>query len=92
MLINPFVELVLALQKRCAVFVLILFGSCLVAATTAQAGTIIDPAGDFRVFDPANANSYAGPNNPGLDVLSANVILNLNNQTLTITSTMAGPI
>jgi len=60
--------------------------------TTAQAGPITDPANDFRAFDPANPNSFAGPKNPGLDVLSANVILDLNLQTLTFTSTMAGPI
>jgi hypothetical protein len=91
MLLNPFVES----QVRMATstfLVLIVFGYGLLASTTAHAESIIDPAGDFRVFDPGNPNSFAGPNNPGLDVLSANVILNLNLQTLTITSTMAGPI
>jgi hypothetical protein len=93
---------VFVLQKRCApfaksllrsipLFVLVVFVAVL-SNTTAWAESIIDPANDFRTFDPTNANSYAGPNNPGLDVLSANVILNLNLQTLTITSTMAGPI
>src|SRR5262245_45446105 len=72
--------------------VLLVFVSCLLVSKTAQAETIIDPPNDFRTFDPGNPNSYAGPQNPGLDVLSANVILNLNLQTLTITSTMAGPI
>ena len=81
----------LALAKI-AFFVLIVLASGLLLSTTAQAESITDPQGDFRVFDPLNPNSYAGPNNPGLDVLSANVILNLNNQTITITSTMAGPI
>jgi hypothetical protein len=70
----------------------IVFFVLIALSATAHAESIIDPQGDFRVFDPLNPNSYAGPNNPGLDVLSANVILNLNNQTITITSTMAGPI
>ena len=94
---------VLALKKRCTAFakflirntaysVLIVFGAGLLANTTAQAGPITDPPNDFRAFDPGNPNSYAGPNNPGLDVLSANVILDLNLQILTFTSTMAGPI
>ena len=78
--------------RHIAYFVLLLFGCGLLATTEIQAGPITDPANDFRAFDPGNPNSYAGPNNPGLDVLSANVILNLNLQTLTITSTMAGPI
>jgi len=97
------IQLALALKKRriafakfltrnIAFFVLIVFGSALLANTPVQAGPISDPANDFRVFDPGNPNSYAGPKNPGLDVLSANVILNLNLQTLTITSTMSGPI
>ena len=73
-------------------FVLLLFGCGFLATTEVQAGPISDAANDFRSFDPNNPNSYAGPNNPGLDVLSANVILNLDLQTLTITSTMAGPI
>jgi len=75
-----------------SLFVLIVIGFSLLASTTVQAGPITDPANDFRIFDPGNPNSYAGPKNPGLDVLSANVILNLNLQTITITSTMAGPI
>jgi len=93
---------VLDLKKRCTAFakslirntaysVLVVFGAVLLA-TTAQAGPITDPANDFRAFDPANPNSFAGPKNPGLDVLSANVILDLNLQILTFTSTMAGPI
>jgi len=80
------------LIRNFAYFVLIVLGSGILANTPVQAGPITDPANDFRVFDPNNANSYAGPKNPGLDVLSANVILNLNLQTLTITSTMSGPI
>jgi hypothetical protein len=94
---------VLALEKCCTAFakflirntaysVLIVFAAGLLANTTAQAGPITDPANDFRAFDAGNPNSYAGPNNPGLDVLSANVILDLNLQILTFTSTMAGPI
>jgi len=56
------------------------------------ASPIIDPAGDLRTFDPANPNSYAGPQNPALDVLSAEVILDSVTQTLTFTSTMGGPL
>ena len=94
---------VLAFKKCCTAFakflirntaysLLIVFGAGLLAHTTAQAGPITDSANDFRAFDPGNPNSYAGPHNPGLDVLSANVILDLNLQILTFTSTMAGPI
>jgi hypothetical protein len=56
------------------------------------ASPITDPAGDLRTFDPANPNSYAGPANPALDVLSAEVILDSVTQTLTFTSTMGGAI
>ena len=56
------------------------------------ASPIIDPAGDLRTFDPGNPNSYAGPANPALDVLSAEVILNSVTQTLTFIQTMAGPL
>ena len=80
------------LIRNIAYCVMIVFGSDLLAGRALQAGPINDPANDFRTFDPGNPNSYAGPKNPGLDVLSANVILNLNVQTLTFTSTMAGPI
>ena len=79
------------LIRNSACLVLV-FGYGLLANTTVHAESITDPANDFRVFDSGNPSSYAGPNNPGLDVLSANVILNLNLQTLTFTSTMAGPI
>ena len=81
------------LIRNAACLVLIVFSYGLLANTAVQAaGPITDPANDFRVFDPGNPSSYAGPNNPGLDVLSAEVILNLNLQTLTFTSTMSGPI
>jgi len=80
------------LIRRIASLALIVIGSILLANTVVHAGPILDPANDFRTFDPSNPSSYAGPNNPGLDVLSANVILDLSQQTLTITSTMAGPI
>ena len=80
------------LIRNVAYFVLVVFGYGLPAITAVQAVPITDPANDFRVFDPGNPSSYAGPKNPGLDVLSANAILNLNLQTLTITFTMAGPI
>jgi hypothetical protein len=80
------------LIRRIASSALIVIGSILLANTVVHAGPILDPANDFRTFNPSDPNSYAGPNNPGLDVLSANVILDLSLQTLTITSTMAGPI
>jgi hypothetical protein len=80
------------LLRDAACLVLIVFSYALLANTVVQAGPITDPANDFRVFVSGDPSSYAGPNNPGLDVLSANVILNLNLQTLTFTSTMAGPI
>lgn len=64
----------------------------LLTSTIVQAGPIVDPANDLRKFDPNDANSYAGPPNPGLDVLTANVILDPVHSTLTFTSTMAGPI
>jgi hypothetical protein len=67
-------------------------GAGLPANAALQVGPISDPANDFRQFDPGDPNSYAGPPNPGLDVLSANVILNLSQNTLTFTSTMAGPL
>src|SRR4051794_41899029 len=67
-------------------------GAVLSANMAAVAGGITDPAGDFRPFDPNDPNSFTGPHNPGLDVLSANVILNTIDGTLTFTSTMAGPI
>src|SRR5262245_15301346 len=85
-------QLALALKKRrtvfakflirnIAYFALIVFASGLLGNTAVQAGPITDPLNDFRAFDPNNPNSYAGPKNPGLDVLSANVILDLNLQT-----------
>src|SRR4051812_20870510 len=61
-------------------------------ASVVQAGPVFDPAGDLRKFDPNVASSYAGPANPALDVLSAQVILDPFKNTLTFTSTMAGPI
>src|SRR4051812_29553687 len=70
----------------------LVLGACLAASTAARADLIVDPANDFRQFNAADSNSYAGPNNPGLDVLSANVIYDVNRGTLTITATMAGPI
>jgi len=81
-----------SLMRRCRLLVLIGIGSGFLASTHAQAGPITDPLNDLRQFVLGDPNSYAGPNNPGLDVLSANVFLNPTLQTLTITSTMAGPI
>src|SRR4051794_27296042 len=73
-------------------FLALIIGAGLAANTALRAGPVMDPANDFRQFDPNVASSYAGPPNPGLDVLSANVILDLSRDTLTFTSTMAGPI
>ena len=70
----------------------LLIGTGLSANTGLQAGMILDAANDFRKFDPNVPGSYAGPPNPALDVLSADVILDLSKNTLTFTSTMAGPI
>jgi len=81
-----------SVRSRVACLVVIVFGFSLLPSPAHAAGPISDPANDFRVFNSGDPNSYAGPHNPGLDVLSANVILNLNTQTLTFTSTMAGPI
>jgi hypothetical protein len=67
-------------------------GAVLVAVPNLLAAPIIDPAGDLRTFNPSDPNSYAGPANPALDVLSAEVFLDMINGTLTFTSTMAGPL
>jgi hypothetical protein len=64
----------------------------LVARPDLLASPIIDPAGDLRTFDPGNPNSYAGPPNAALDVLTAEVFLDLIAGTLTFTSTMNGPL
>ena len=73
--------------------------AALVAAVVLVAGSgialaepIFDPAGDLRTFDPNNPNSYAGPANSALDVLSAQVILDSVTQTLTFMQTMNGPL
>jgi hypothetical protein len=70
----------------------LIIGAGLSANTVLLAGPVLDPANDFRKFDPAVAGSFSGVANPALDVLSANVILDLTKGTLTFTSTMAGPI
>src|SRR3954451_9291536 len=60
------------------------------AALPANAALLVGP-----VLDPANDKTpsyYAEPPLAGLDVLSANVIFNPSLNTLTFTSTMAGPI
>jgi hypothetical protein len=54
-------------------------------------GPVTDAAGDFRVDD-GTPNGYLGPNNPALDVLTANVIYDPVAATLTFTAKMAGPI
>ena len=69
---------------------LIIGASC--ASTAVPAASVIDPPNDLRTFDPNNTNSYAGPANSALDVLSVNVILNPGQNTLTFMQTMAGPI
>ena len=69
-----------------------LAGALLLAQSPARAGGIIDAAGDFRPNDPNDPNSYKGPQNGALDVVSANVILDLVHQTVTFTATMAGPV
>jgi len=70
----------------------LIIGAYLAAIPAVQADPVLDPANDFRQFDPNNSASYAGPPNPALDVLSAEVILDTIQGTLTFTSTMAGPI
>jgi hypothetical protein len=60
------------------------------AAAQAQVlpvGPISDPVGDLR-----SSPAYAGPPNPALDVVLADVVLNLTTNTFTFTQTMAGPI
>jgi len=52
-------------------------------APTSARATIIDPAGDFLP-------SYAGPKDPGLDVISAGVALDAGR--FVLTATMSGPI
>src|SRR5436305_955381 len=81
---------------RSALPVLIV-GIALTAGAAARAGVLpvgpqSDPAGDFRTFDAANPLSFAGPDNPALDVLSVNVVLDTTTNTFTFTQTMAGPI
>jgi hypothetical protein len=73
-------------------FLALIIAADLGANTAAQAGPVMDPAGDFRIFDPNNPLSFAGPQNPALDVLSVNVTLDTTQNTFTLTQTMAGPI
>ena len=69
----------------------LIIGIGLPVNTALRAG-VIDPAGDLRTFDPGVPGSYAGPPNPALDVLAADVVLDTSRDTLTFTQTMAGPI
>jgi hypothetical protein len=78
-------------SRRLGLLALII-GAGLGVNTTLQAEPVMDPAHDLRTFDPNNPLSYAGPPNPALDVLSANVILDPSRDTLTFMQTMAGPI
>ncbi|HEY2156439.1 MAG TPA: PEP-CTERM sorting domain-containing protein [Isosphaeraceae bacterium] len=74
----------------------LVIGAVFVASTVVRAdlpiGPVSDPAGDFRTFDAANPLSFAGPDNPALDVVSVDVVLDLSKNTFTFTQTMAGPI
>src|SRR3954466_11343519 len=70
----------------------LVLGAALPANAALLVGPVLDPANDIRQFNANDPSSYAGPPNPGLDVLSANVIFNQSLNTLTFTSTMAGPI
>ena len=70
----------------------LILGAALPANAALLVGPVLDPANDLRQFVAGDPSSYAGPPNPGLDVLSANVIFNPSLNTLTFTSTMAGPI
>ena len=54
----------------------LILGAGLPANAALLVGPVLDPADDLRQFDPDDPSSYAGPPNPGLDVLSANVIFN----------------
>ncbi len=67
-------------------------GALLLAHSPAHAGPIIDPAGDFRARNAADANAYRGLENGALDILSANVILDLFHQTVTFTATTNGQV
>ena len=84
------------ISRRLELLALII-GAYLSASTAVRAGIlpvgpITDPTGDFRAPDAANPLAFAGPDNPALDVVSANVILNTTTNTFTFTQTMAGPI
>jgi hypothetical protein len=70
----------------------VVLGICLAASTAARADLVIDPPNDLRQFHAGDPNSYAGPANPALDVLSAHVIYDVPQGTLTLTATMAGPL
>jgi len=78
-------------SSRLGILALTLVAS-VTAGTPLRADFVIDPANDLRKFDPNVGSSYAGPANPALDVLTAEVIFNFVQNTLTFTSTMAGPI
>jgi len=82
----------MALISRRLRGLVLIIGAVFTANTALQGAPVLDPANDLRKFDPNVPASYAGPPNPALDVLSANVILNLAENRFTITSTMAGPI
>lgn len=59
---------------------------------TAAAGPILDPVGDFRTSAVTSLSPYAGPLDPALDVVAAQVILDPFEHTLTFWSQMAGPV
>ena len=59
---------------------------------TAAAGPVLDPIGDFRTSAVTSLSPYAGPLDPALDVVSAQVILDPFKLTLTFIAEMAGPV
>jgi hypothetical protein len=70
----------------------VIIAACLTANARLEAAQVIDPANDFRTFDSSNPASFAGPDNPALDVLSISVVLDATQTNFTLTQTMAGPI
>src|SRR5262245_58122350 len=78
-------------SRRLGLLALII-GAVLAVNPALRAGPVTDPAGDLRTFNPGDSNSYAGPPNPALDVLSARVTLDTTQTILIFQQTMAGPI
>jgi hypothetical protein len=82
--------------SRSLMLLALIIGASFSATTAVKAdlptGPVSDPVGDFRTPDATNPLAFAGPMNPALDVVSADVALNLTNNTFTFTQTMDGPI